>query len=141
MARFLLACWGDNGGGQKFLKCCSGKNPEMAYWERHAALGLIRLGKWETLDLASQVVASATATYERALGSVASGFFQVTLAQTPFRETGIRDLERTPIQWTLGFKRLVWNRQALFVGFSDTIGSFNNSADVGFHVGITMIFD
>lgn len=107
----------------------------------HTSFGLLYLGEWEELGTPSQLLPSLMAAYERALGPKSSGLAQLTVSESPFRDLELDELAETSIQVTLGFKRVLWERQVLFVGFTENIQNLNNTADVGFHVGLTQTFD
>ncbi len=79
--------------------------------------------------------------YERSLGSTSSGLVQLTVSESPFRDLELDELAEISIQATLGIKKVLWNRSVLFVGFTENIQNLNNTADVGFHVGLTQTFD
>ena len=66
---------------------------------------------------------------------------QLTVSESPFRDLELDELAETSIQATLGIKKVLWNRHVLFVGFTENIQNLNNTADVGFHVGLTQTFD
>ncbi len=42
-------------------------------------------------------------------------------------------------QVTLGAKRVI-GQQVLLIGITESVANFDNSADIGFHVGLTRIF-
>lgn len=105
----------------------------------HAAVGLLALGPSDRLAIDSQLLLSGMAALEHAIGGSMSGLLQVTLSQSPFGDLQLSDLNRTSLQVTVGLKRVV-GRGALFVGLTENFGSFNNTPDVGFHVGLTRSF-
>ncbi|MCP4205395.1 MAG: DUF3187 family protein [bacterium] len=114
------------------------------YFEKaclHTSLGLLYLGERDELGTPAQTLPSGMVAYERALGPKSSGLAQLTVSESPFRDLQLAELAETSIQVTLGLKKVLWNRQVLFVGFTENIQNLNNTADVGFHVGLTQTFD
>ena len=107
----------------------------------HASIGVLRLGELEPLGLSSQVVTSGMVAYERSLGAKTSGLVQLTLSESPFRDLDLDELARASSQVTFGFKRVVWKTRVLFVGLTENVASFNSTADIGIHLGLTQIFD
>lgn len=105
----------------------------------HGSLGLLALGASDQLGLGSQTITSGMIAYERALGSAISGLAQVTISESPFADLELSGLDRTSQQVTLGIKKVI-KRQVLFVGLTENFGAFNNTPDVGFHVGLTRSF-
>ncbi len=113
------------------------------YFEKaclHASLGAVGLGSFESLGLNQQVVLSGMVAYERALGTKTSGLVQVTVSQSPFDDLRLEELAATSIQITLGIKRVIFGEQVLFLGLTENVANFNNSADIGFHLGLTRTF-
>jgi hypothetical protein len=51
----------------------------------------------------------------------------------------LEELTRVSTQLTLGYKRAI-GKQVLFLGITENVASFNNSPDIGFHVGWTRAF-
>jgi len=105
----------------------------------HASLGLAYLGEVERMGLSSQAVLSGMLAYERALGSKTSILAQTTVAQSPFSDLGLDRLEKVSMQVTLGLKRVL-GKQILLLGITENLAHFDNSPDIGFHVGLTRIF-
>ncbi len=105
----------------------------------HASVGLAYLGEMKTLGLDSQVNPSGMLAYERGLGTKNSILVQATVSQSPFRQLDLEELTRVSTQLTLGYKRVL-GKQVLFLGVTENVASFNNSPDIGFHVGLTRVF-
>ncbi len=106
----------------------------------HASLGLLYLEESKELSTDSQILPTAMVAYERALGSSMTGLAQLTVSESPFRDLDLDELARASSQVTLGLKKVVWSKHVLFVGLTENIASFNSTADIGFHVGLTCIF-
>lgn len=105
----------------------------------HGSLGFLALGASDQFGLDSQTIGSGMIAYERGLGPSMSALIQVTVSHTPFRDLELSDLDRTSRQVTLGFKKVI-KRQVFFVGLTENFGAFNNTPDIGLHVGITRSF-
>lgn len=105
----------------------------------HASLGLAYLGEMQRLGLSAQAVLSGMMAFERALGSRTSVLVQATVSQSPFGELQLARLSETSTQVTLGLKRVL-GKQVLLIGITENVGHFNNSPDIGFHLGLTRIF-
>ncbi len=106
----------------------------------HASLGVLNLGSFDVLGLDQQIVLSGMIAYERAMGGKMSGLAQLTVSQSPFDDLRLEELAETSIQITLGIKRVIFDDQVLFLGLTENVANFNNSADIGFHVGLTRTF-
>jgi hypothetical protein len=105
----------------------------------HGSVGLLYLGEIERLGVSEQVVISGMVAYERSLGAKTSGLIQVTLSQSPFDELDLEELAVVSSQVTLGFKRVI-RESVLFVGLTENVAKFDNSPDIGFHLGLTRSF-
>jgi hypothetical protein len=105
----------------------------------HASVGLAYLGEMESLALSPQAVLSGMLAYERALGSRTSVLGQVTVSQSPFRDLDLERLQKFTMQVTLGLKRVI-GKQVLFFGITENVVHYNNSPDIGIHLGLTRIF-
>ena len=106
----------------------------------HASLGLLYLEESKELSTDSQILSTAMVAYERSLGPSMSGLAQLTVSESPFRDLDLDELARASSQVTLGLKKVVWSKHVLFVGLTENIASFNSTADIGFHLGLTSIF-
>ena len=105
----------------------------------HASFGLAYLGEMERLGLSSRAILLGMLAYERALGSRASILAQVTVSQSSLAELGLDRLKEVSMQVTLGFKR-AFGKQVLLFGMTENVGHFNNSLEIGFHLGLTRMF-
>ena len=104
----------------------------------HGSIGLAYLGAYERLAISSQLQLSGMFAYERACGRKTSILAQATISQSPFSELDLEELAALSTQITLGVKRVI-GKQVLFVGFTENVANFDNSPDVGFHIGLTRI--
>jgi hypothetical protein len=98
------------------------------------------LGEHTAYAVPSQTVVSVTAAYELGLSPVSSVVGQLTVSQSPLRSLNIPELAETNTQISLGYKRQVATRTALFAAFTENIAHFDNTADIGFHLGISRAF-
>lgn len=106
----------------------------------HLSAGLIYLGEWEELGIDAQVLPSFMIGWEQGFGKRSSAILQATVTQTPFDDLGLEELSATSIQMTLGYKRVVLEDKVLFVGVTENLQNFDNTADIGVHLGLTWIF-
>jgi hypothetical protein len=105
----------------------------------HSSLGLAYLGDYDRLGISSQLQVSGMIAYERGFGSKTSLLAQATVSQSPFGDLDLEKLDVISTQITLGAKRVI-GQQVLFIGITENVANFDNSADIGFHVGLTRIF-
>jgi hypothetical protein len=101
----------------------------------HAAVAVARLGESQLLD--DQTVVSAMLGFERALGRKTSFIAQTTLSQSPFGDLDIGELDDVSYLVDLGIKRGLSEKTVLFAAVSENVVNFDNSIDVGLHVGVT----
>lgn len=106
----------------------------------HAALGVLALGPWDELEIGSQTALSGMAAWEIGWGPSRTLLLQATVSQTPFRDLGLDELSAVSTQLTLGAKQVVPGGRVLFVGITENLASFNNTADIGLHLGLTSTF-
>lgn len=106
----------------------------------HLSAGLIYLGEWEELGIESQILPSFMVGWEQGLSKRSAAVFQATVTQTPFDDLGLDELSATSIQMTIGYKRVVLEDKVLFLGVTENLQNFDNTADVGLHLGLTWIF-
>lgn len=106
----------------------------------HLDVSATYLGEHPAYGVDSQTVVSATAAYEVGLSDKSSVVGQLTASQSPLRSLDIPELAETSTQVSLGYKRQVAQRTALFAAFTENIAHFDNTADVGFHLGVSHNF-
>ncbi|NIR60478.1 MAG: DUF3187 family protein [Gammaproteobacteria bacterium] len=106
----------------------------------HGAVGVLRLGEWELLGIDEQTLLSAMAAYEQAIGEARSVIGQLTYSQSPFEDLGIPELGKDSIQMSLGFKQRLDEHRRFFLALTENVQNFDNTADVGFHVGYVQEF-
>lgn len=75
--------------------------------------------------------------FERALGSSTAAVLQLTVTQSPFQELGLEDVDDVTYLVDLGIKQGLSEHVVLFFALSKNLVNFNNSADIGAHVGLT----
>lgn len=105
----------------------------------HFAIGAVYLGRHELFDLAAQTIFSGMLAWEVALGRKTTVLLQATVSQSPFEELRSAELSSETTQLTVGLKRVVGG-QVLFLGVTENVASFNNTADIGLHLGVTRTF-
>ena len=103
----------------------------------HISGGLLHLGEWDELGIESQVLPSFMVAWEQGLNAKTAVLLQGTVSQTPFDDLEIDELNETSIQLTLGVKRVVFDNKVLFLGVTENVQNFDNTADVGVHFGLT----
>jgi hypothetical protein len=103
----------------------------------HADVSVTYLGEHTAYAVLAQTVVSVTAAYEWGLSPVSSVVGQLTVSQSPLRSLNIPELAETNTQISLGYKRQVAAHTALFAAFTENIAHFDNTADIGFHLGIS----
>ena len=78
--------------------------------------------------------------YEQAVGERSSVVGQVTVSQSPFDDLDLDELSEPSLLVTVGLKRVLGEAGVLFVGLTENVQNFNNTSDVGLHVGFTRVF-
>jgi hypothetical protein len=106
----------------------------------HAAVGVLALGGWDELGIGSQTALSGMAAWEIGFGPTRTLLLQGTVSQTPFRDLGLDELSAVSTQLTIGAKQVVRGGRVLFVGVTENVVSFDNTADIGLHLGLTSTF-
>lgn len=111
------------------------------FWAKsclHASVGVLRLGPGRTLQTTSQTVVSGMVAYEHGIFNTrTSAIAQVTVSQSPFRDLHLAELGQLSLQTSLGLKCAFGSSRVLFVAVTENLVHFDNTADVGFHVGWT----
>jgi len=114
------------------------------FWAKsclHASAGVLRLGPSDVLHTPAQTVFSGMAAYEHGIFNTrTSAIAQATFSQTPFRDLDIAELGQLSIQASLGIKCAFGPSRVLFVAVTENLVHFDNTADVGFHLGWTQRF-
>lgn len=104
------------------------------------SLGVLRLGRWELFGLSSQTLLSGMLGLASGIGHSSSVIVQLTASQSPFDDLGLPELGAVSIQASLGYKYEIDDRVTLFGALTENIVYFDNSADVGFHLGASVRF-
>lgn len=86
-------------------------------------------------DSVRRSVPSATAAYEYALGRDSSVIAQFTAARSTFADGPDRGLTDNEYQASLGWRR-TWDHFYLTLALTENVFTFNNTPDIGFHVGL-----
>ncbi|MGE0641579.1 MAG: DUF3187 family protein [Thermoanaerobaculia bacterium] len=102
----------------------------------HFSLGAAYLGPHELYDLDPQTIVSGMLAWEIALGGKTTGLVQATVSQSPFKDLSSAEIRSASTQLTAGVKH-AFGRNVLFLGVTENLANFNNSADIGLHIGVT----
>ncbi len=102
----------------------------------HLSIGALMLGEMEQLGLNDQVRTSGMIGFERVVGDKSTVLIQATLLQSPFADLKLEELAAISTQVTLGFKHVLGS-QVLFIGVTENVANFDNSPDIGIHLGVT----
>lgn len=102
----------------------------------HFSLGVAHLGRHELFSLDAQTILSGMLAWEIALGRKTTGLVQATVSQSPFKDLGSDELSSASTQLTVGVKR-AFGKNVLFLGVTENLVNFNNTSDIGLHVGVT----
>ena len=102
----------------------------------HFSLGAAYLGRHELFALDAQTILSGMLAWEIALGGKTTGLIQATVSQSPFRDLRSNEIASASTQLTAGVKH-AFGRNVLFLGVTENLASYDNTADIGLHVGVT----
>lgn len=108
-----------------------------AWW--HAAFGTLRLGAHPLLGTPDQTVLSGMLAYERRLKPSLSGIVQLTVSESPFRSLNVQELSKAVLQGSAGVKYRL-GRTTWIAALTENLVHFDNTADVGFHLGVSRNF-
>ncbi len=106
----------------------------------HYSMGILRLGKWEYFGLSSQTLLSSMFGLELGTSPSSSVIVQLTASQSPFVDLDLPQLGKVSLQASLGYKHAIDHRIILFGALTENIVYFNNTADVGLHLGASLYF-
>ncbi len=109
-------------------------------WRMHYSVGLLYLGEWPLFDLSSQVLLSGMAAFELGVGPESALIMQLSASQSPFAELDLPELGQVSLQASFGYKRKLTNGIMMFAALTENVVHFDNSADVGLHLGIGRVF-
>lgn len=104
------------------------------------SLGVLRLGRWDLFGLPSQTLLSGMVGLASGISHTSSVIAQLTVSESPFAGLGLPELGVVSMQASLGYKYEVDDRITLFGALTENIVYFDNSADVGFHLGASFYF-
>ena len=105
----------------------------------HLSANAAYLGPHDLLGLDAQTIVSGMLAWEIALGSKTTGLIQATVSQSPFADLHSDEISSASNQLTAGVKHPV-GRSVLFLGVTENLANFNNTADIGLHFGVTRAF-
>ncbi len=105
----------------------------------HGSVGVIHLGEHDLFEIPSQTVLSGMFAWERAFGKTMSGLVQLTISESPFADLNLENLNTLSSQVTLGFKK-AFGPNVFFLGLTENVANFDNSPDIGIHLGFTRTF-
>lgn len=106
-----------------------------AWW--HAAFGALHLGA--TPLTPEQTIISGMLAYERRLKPRLSGILQLTVSESPFRPLNVQELSKAALQGSAGIKYRL-GRTTWIAALTENLAHFDNTADVGFHFGVSRNF-
>jgi hypothetical protein len=105
----------------------------------HFSVGAAYLGPHRLLGLDAQTIVSGMIAWEFAVGSSTTALIQATVSQSPFREVQSGEIAATSTQLTAGMKHSLGS-SVLFFGLTENVANFNNTSDIGLHIGVTRGF-
>lgn len=105
----------------------------------HFSVGTARLGPHRLLGLDAQTLLSGMLAWEFGLGAHTTALLQATISQSPFEALRSQEIRKVSTQLTVGVKRSI-GPNVLFAGLTENLANFNNSADIGLHIGVTRGF-
>lgn len=105
----------------------------------HLAIGAVRLGRHDRFELDAQTLGSGMLAWEVSVGPKTSALLQATVSQSPFTQLDIDELGTASTQLTIGLKHVV-GTSVVFLGITENVVNFNNTADIGLHFGVTRAF-
>lgn len=111
-----------------------------ASWRLHYSLGVLYLGEWPLFDLPSQLLFSGMTALEVMINPASALIAQLTASQSPFSDLDLPELGQVSLQLSLGYKCRLANGVMLFAALTENVAHFDNTADVGVHVGIGRVF-
>lgn len=105
----------------------------------HFSLGATYLGQHRLFDLDAQTVVSGMAAWEFAVGSDTTALIQATVSQSAFADVRSGEIAENSTQLTVGMKH-AFGLNVLFLGITENLVNFNNTSDIGVHIGVTRGF-
>lgn len=105
----------------------------------HATFGVLRLGAHPVLGTPDQTILSGMLAYERPFKSSLSGIVQLTVSESPFRSLDVQELSKAALQGSAGVKYRL-GRTTWIAALTENIVNFDNTADVGLHLGVSRNF-
>jgi len=105
----------------------------------HASVGVTWLGEHDLFGLGQQWVPAANVAWEWQLARGSDLVLQLSLADSPFGDLGLPELDEPLAEATIGY-RYPFRAGSVFIGLTENLANFNNSSDVGLSVGLTRSF-
>lgn len=105
----------------------------------HFSIGTAHLGRHRLLGLDSQTVLSGMLAWEFGIGTNTTALLQATVSQSPFEALRSAEIASASTQLTVGVKHSI-GPNVVFVGLTENLANFNNTADIGLHIGMTRGF-
>lgn len=106
----------------------------------HYSLGVLRLGDWPLFGLSSQTLLSGMAGLELGTSPSSSLIAQMTVSRSPFDDLELPELSALSLQASVGYKHEFGNDFVFFGALTENVANFDNTADVGFHLGVSRSF-
>lgn len=106
----------------------------------HLGVGAVYLGGSEAFHLDEELLLGGSIAWEHALGSSASFVAQVQVSESPFRDSGVEQLDDEQYLVDLALKRAFNDQAVFFFAVSENFVNFSNAADFGAHAGFTWTF-
>lgn len=106
----------------------------------HYSLGVLRLGQWPLFQTPAQTLFSGMLGQEVGTSPSSAIIAQMTVSQSPFADLDLPELGTTSFQVSLGYKQQFDNRLVLFGAVTENVAHFDNTADIGFHIGVSRAF-
>ncbi|HXO21853.1 MAG TPA: DUF3187 family protein [Thermoanaerobaculia bacterium] len=106
----------------------------------HAGLGLLVLGDSAVFHTDRQLAWSTLLAYEHALGRSTAAIVQLAYSQSPFRQLDVADLDVGTYEISVGLKQGFGANRQVFLALTENLAHYNNTSDVGFHLGFTRGF-
>ncbi|MCA1733314.1 MAG: DUF3187 family protein [Acidobacteria bacterium] len=104
----------------------------------HGAVGLVHAADSDVFGTDSQFLGTVMIGWEQMIGQRSSLVAQLTGSQSPFRTLDIEGLSDDAYLLNLGVKQQISSGAVAFVALSENLVHYDSSADIGFHVGVTL---
>lgn len=105
----------------------------------HFSVGAAYLGPHRFFGLDAQTIVSGMLAWEIGLGSSTTALIQATVSQSPLKDVRSDEIAAMSTQLTAGMKH-AFGSNVLFLGITENVANFNNTSDIGLHIGVTRAF-